>query len=221
MLSPEIFEFLTALKANNNRVWFDAHKHWYLKVKEQFDTFVEALILRMAVHDADLAYLSVRDCTYRIYRDIRFSADKTPYKTNMGAYLVKGGKKSQLAGYYFHIEPGNCMVAGGLWMPEPNLLKKVRWGIYENIEEFVSIIEEPAFKTFFPQIDADAMLSRPPRDFPADFPYIHLLKYKSYTVSHPLSDADVVAPDILERVVGAFSLLKPFVHFFNRTIEDV
>lgn len=221
MLKADIFAFLTELKNNNHKQWFDANKSWYLEVKAQFEAFVESLILHMAVHDPDLAYLSVRDCTYRIYRDIRFSPDKTPYKTNMGAYLVKGGKKSQLAGYYFHVEPGNCMIAGGLWMPEPNLLKKVRWGIYENIEEFVSIIEDPAFKAFFPQIDEDAVLSRPPRDFPSDFPYIHLLKFKSYTVSHPLDDADVLAPDILERVVEAFCLLKPFVHFFNRVIEDV
>ncbi|MCX7986482.1 MAG: DUF2461 domain-containing protein, partial [Bacteroidales bacterium] len=211
MINKEIFDFLSELKENNHKLWFDTHKLWYKQVKSQFDAFVEALIFRMVEHDADLAYLTVRDCTYRIYRDIRFSADKTPYKTNMGAYLVKGGKKSQLAGYYFHIEPGNCMIAGGLWMPEPPLLKKVRRGIYENIEEFVAIIDNPAFKQYFPQLDEDAVLSRPPRDFPSDFPFIHLLKYKSYTVSHPLADEEVLVPDILDRTVEAFCLLMPLV----------
>ncbi|HOK97736.1 MAG TPA: DUF2461 domain-containing protein [Bacteroidales bacterium] len=215
-----ILSFLDALKHNNHRNWFDANKSWYREVKAQFDTFVEALILRMAVHDPDLAYLTVRDCTYRIYRDIRFSADKTPYKTNMGAYLVKGGKKSQLAGYYFHVEPGNCMVAGGLWMPEPALLKKIRWGIYDNIDEFVSIVEDPVFKEFFPQLDEDAVLTRPPRDFPANFPYLHYLKFKSYTVSHPLSDEDILSDDVLDRVVDAFCLLKPLNQFFNRILEE-
>mgnify|MGYP000070731403 CR=1 FL=1 len=220
MLNSEILAFLAELKNNNHKLWFDANRSWYLEVKAQFEAFVEALIIRMGVHDPDLAYLTVRDCTYRIYRDVRFSPDKTPYKTNMGCYLVKGGKKSPLAGYYFHVEPGNSMIAGGLWMPQPPLLKKIRWGIYENINEFLSIIEEPTFKKFFPQLDEDAVLSRPPRDFPADFPHIHLLKFKSYTVSHPLSDNEVLAPDLIDKVTEAFCLIKPLNHFFNRIIEE-
>ncbi len=215
MLTKEIFTFLEDLKNNNHRQWFETNKMLYLEVKKQFDHFVEQLLLHMSIFDNDLAYLTVKDCTYRIYRDIRFSADKSPYKTNMGAYMVKGGKKSELAGYYFHVEPGNCMIAGGIWMPSPHILKKLRWGIYENIEELLSIIENPDFKKFFPQFDDDAVLSRPPRDFPSDFPYIHLLKYKSYTVSHMLSDEWVLSPDILQKTIEIFKILQPLNRFFN------
>ncbi|HOK50821.1 MAG TPA: DUF2461 family protein, partial [Bacteroidales bacterium] len=103
---------------------------------------------------------------------------------------------------------------------EPALLKKIRWGIYDNIDEFVSIVEDPVFKEFFPQLDEDAVLTRPPRDFPANFPYLHYLKFKSYTVSHPLSDEDILSDDVLDRVVDAFCLLKPLNQFFNRILEE-
>jgi uncharacterized protein (TIGR02453 family) len=220
MITPEIFEFLVELKENNNKVWFDAHREKYKRVKADFEDFVEQLITRMAAIDKDIAYLTVKDCTYRIYRDLRFSPDKTPYKTNMGAYLVKGGKKQQLSGYYFHLEPDNCMISGGIWMPQPPVLKKIRQGIYENIDEFIEIIEDQQFKKYFGSFDEDAMLKKAPLNFPKDFEHLNLLKYKSYTVSTPLSNAKVLSNNILDVVVEIFSLLTPLNHFFNEVIEE-
>jgi uncharacterized protein (TIGR02453 family) len=119
MFKPSTFKFLKDLKKNNNKTWFEKNKSAYLDAKEDAEHFVEQLIKGLGKIDADIAVLHAKDCTYRIYRDVRFSSDKTPYKTHMGAFLNKGGKKAPTAGYYFHIEPGGNMTGGGLWMPMP------------------------------------------------------------------------------------------------------
>ncbi len=219
MNATNITNFLRSLKENNNREWFENNKQWYKEAKDEFEGFVEQLLVKLSEFDSDMSYLRVKDCTYRIHRDIRFSADKTPYKTNMGAYMVKGGKKSNLAGYYFHLEPDNSLIAGGIWMPPADILKKIRWGIYENIDEFLEIINNPVFKNIFPTLDEDAVLKTAPKEFPRDFPYIYLLRYKSYTVSSPLTDNQVQDPDLLEKVISMFRILAPFNWFLNRVVE--
>lgn len=139
--------FLSSLAKNNNREWFADNKGKYLDAKEEFESFVEELIPMVQEMDPGIGHVTLSDCTYRIYRDTRFSADKTPYKNHFGAYINRHGKKSPYAGYYIHISPAEgSLWGGGLYCPEPEILKAVRRDIYENIDEFRSIIDAPEFK---------------------------------------------------------------------------
>lgn len=178
MITKNIISFLHELKENNNREWFQANKNKYETAKSDFENFVINFIPEVIKIDKDLGLLQAKDCIFRIYRDTRFSKDKTPYKTNFGAFFVKGGKSSwRHAGYYIHIEPDGCFMGGGIHIPPPDVLKIVRKEIYYNIEEFKAILENKKFKATFGPMDADKVKTAP-RDFPADFPEIDLLKFK-------------------------------------------
>lgn len=143
----EIYNFLKELKKNNNREWFNANKERYLKVKATVDAFTQQLINATATINPEAARLTPSDCTYRIYRDTRFSPDKTPYKTHIGIFICPGGnKKSDRCGYYIHLEPGNSFVGGGCWCPPAPLLKEIRQSIYDNIDEYLEIINAPVFR---------------------------------------------------------------------------
>ena len=220
MISSRVLDFLRLLKENNNREWFLSNKHLYNEAKNEFELFVEKLIIGTSLFDRDIGYLTIKDCTYRIHRDTRFSSDKTPYKINFGAYLVKGGKSSGNAGYYFHLEPNNSLIAGGVYMPVPEILKKIRQSVFYNIEEFLEIINDNNFKRLFPILDDDSVLKKYPLGFPKDFEYMEYLKYKSYTVSIPLKDEEVTSHEILGKTLKIFKILKPFNDFFNSAIEE-
>ena len=138
----KIFDFLTALSLNNNREWFNAHKEQYVACHEQFVAWNAQLLEKLAVIDPALAYLTPKDCIWRIYRDVRFSKDKRPYKEWFGTFPAVGGKNGLHAGYYVHIQPKNCLFSGGMWCPPPNILKKVRQDIYENYDEVEEIFAE-------------------------------------------------------------------------------
>lgn len=156
-MNAEIIQFLTELRQNNNREWFQANKDRYDALRKGFIDEVQQLIDRIALFDPEIAGLEAKDCLFRIYRDIRFSPDKTPYKIHFAAYMAScGGRGSERAGYYIHLEPGGCLLSGGVWCPPPALLKALRKDIYENIEDFVAIMEKPAFKKTYPtKIDMD------------------------------------------------------------------
>lgn len=141
-----IFQFLKDLAANNNREWFQGHKDEYLKAQKEFEELLTAIIARISLFDESIVGIQAKDCTYRIYRDTRFSSDKTPYKIHLGGYINARGKKSEHCGYYVHIEPDNCMLAGGSWCLEPKVLKAVRQSVYDNIDEYREIVEDPAFQ---------------------------------------------------------------------------
>ena len=220
MLTGKTITFLKDLKENNNREWFQENKNRYLEVKEEFESFVNLLIQGVVAIDEEVSVMPVKDCVFRIYRDTRFSPDKTPYKTNFGAYIVRGGKKSPYAGYYFHLEPGTCFVAGGLYVPPSDILKSVRLEIYNHPEEFISITSHPDFKKAFGEITGDK-LKKMPRDFPESFKYPDLLKFKSYNVVKEFDEEFIMKDDLVESVIRYFGLIKPLNHFFNRAIEDV
>ena len=212
--------FLKAIKENNNREWYLANKDWYNNAKTEFEQVTMNLISELGKIDKDIAFLEVSQCTYRIYRDIRFSADKTPYKTHMGAYMVKGGKNSGLAGYYFHVEPGGNMLAGGVYMPMPPVLKKLRKEIYDNIDEFLEIVENKNFKKAFPSLDNDMKLQKAPLGFPKDFEHIDYLKYKSYTVSSSFDDKLLASPKMIEKIIEQFAIMAPFIRFINTALTE-
>lgn len=198
----DILTYLTRLRENNNREWFQAHKEEYDRLRPIFIDKVQQLIDRIAQFDDEIAGLEAKSCMYRIYRDIRFSPDKTPYKTYMSAYMAKGGRKSLRAGYYFHLEPGNCMISGGVWCPEPKLLKALRQAIYDNYDEFQELIGRPQFKTLYPDWEGET-LKVVPRPFPRDCEQAEWLKRKDYVMVHFAPDNFFDAPDWVEQTAHA------------------
>jgi len=220
MLQVSTLKFLKDLKKNNNKPWFEKNKSVYLDAKEDMDHFVEQVIDGFGKTDPEIATLHPKDCTYRIYRDVRFSKDKTPYKIHMGAYLNKGGKKVPTAGYYLHLEPGKNMAGGGLWMPQPPELNKVRQEIDYNFSEWTKILGDRNFKKVFPGgLEMEEMLSRPPKGYEDDNPAIEYLKLKSFIITRDFSDAEVQSKTFLKEIIKTFTAMKGFVYFMNRSLE--
>lgn len=213
-----ILGFLSNLQKNNYKEWFDAHKDKYLVAKTEMEILIQGIIEKFSEFDPSIADQQAKKCVYRIYRDVRFSKNKDPYKNNMGGFIVPGGKKSGKAGYYLHLEPGNSFIAGGVYMPESANLKKVREEILYNIKDFKKIIESENFIKHFGEINGEK-LKRPPKGFPADFKDIELLKFKSYTVFQAVSDEDVNKEGFADSVVQVFREMKDFNQFINIAIE--
>ncbi len=218
----EILAFLRELRENNQREWFAGQKSRYLLLKEDFENWVEQLIARIVLWDEDVRNLNARDCIFRIYRDVRFSPDKRPYKEHFSAYICGfRGRKSERCGYYVHLQPGSCMLGAGCYCPSPALLKRIRRDIYENVEEFTSIIREPEFQAEFPEIDPDDKLKKVPAPFPADFPEADLLKYKHYDVITYKPDEWFESGELLSKVEAVFQKAYKFNRFLNYTIDNL
>jgi len=193
-----LFEFLKELKNNNNREWFQLNKDFYNKARQAFESFINELIPLIRTVDLQIDMITAKDCVFRIYRDVRFSTDKAPYKTNMGAYIARGGKSSMMAGYYVHFEPGASMLAGGLYMPLAETLKKIREEIFYQADDFKKIIYRKEFVSCFGEINDPGKMKNPPKGFSKDFPEIELLKFRSYAVMHPVPDELALKDDYLE-----------------------
>ncbi|HEY6954396.1 MAG TPA: DUF2461 domain-containing protein, partial [Flavisolibacter sp.] len=165
MIEPQTLKFLSQLKKNNNKPWFDAHRAQYEAARIDFTNFIQLVIDALQKTDTTITGITAKDSQFRINRDIRFSKDKRPYKENFGAFIARGGKKSIYAGYYFHLAPGNSFAGGGLWQPEPANLKKVRQEIDYNWEEFQSIVKNKTFKKTFGDLykGEDMSLKRMPK----------------------------------------------------------
>ncbi len=215
-----ILDFLYALKENNNRDWFNAHKKDYEIARAQMEQFVDDLISGIRMFDPSLGNLTAKQCMFRIYRDVRFSKDKTPYKIWFGAYMVSGGRKSEKAGYYIHISPGECFAAGGVYHPQGEQLKMIRSEIYYNADEFKGIFEAEDFRKTFGEIQGDR-LKRPPVGFPKDFEGIEWLKFKDYTVFTPFTEKQLLSPGFEVKLQEIFNRMKPLNDFLNRAMEDV
>lgn len=213
-------DFLSALAQNNHKDWMDANKKWYLETKERFLEDVAVLLKEMSEVEPELSAFKPKDCVFRQNRDVRFSANKDPYKTNFGAYFSPGGKKSPGPGYYLQVQPGNSFLAGGIWMPEADTLKKIRKEIDYSGAELVQIENNPEFKKLFKGIEGDK-LKTSPRDYEADHPYIEYLKLKSFTVSHPVSDKAVESGAFVTFALDGFRRMKPFNDFLRQAIEEV
>jgi len=215
MEKNNIIRFLSELGKNNNKDWFDANKQLYLDAKEIMERFVNQAIQVISEFDPSIGDQQAKKCVFRIYRDVRFSKNKMPYKTNMGAFIVPGGKKSGKAGYYIHIEPGSSFLGGGIYRPESPILKLVRDEVMYGIDEFKQIIEAPDFKDVFGNIHGEK-LKRPPKGFPADFKEIELLKFKSYALIHPVTDEQIMKDGFIEELGKVFMQMTPFNKFINR-----
>ena len=214
----QALEFLKELKENNNREWFQENKNRYEASRDMIIQFLDQkLIPGLALIDPSVQNLTGKKCIFRIYRDIRFSKDKTPYKTNFGASMGLGGKKLQTAGYYLHIQPGNSFVGGGIYHPTSDELKAIRKEIYFRLDKLNKIRTNPDFKKTFGEITGDK-LQRMPLGFPKDFADQEILKFKDYLVIKHLSDEDILRPDLDKYLLSIFKLQKPFNDFLNEAL---
>lgn len=218
-MNAETFRFLKELQENNNRPWFQENKTRYDLAREEFLVVVQELIDRISLFDPEVAGLEAKDCLFRIYRDVRFSPNKQPYKTYMGAYIAKGGRKSEYAGYYIHLEAGNCLLSGGIYMPEPKLLKMLRQDIYDQIDEFTAILEEPSFKQTYPSLEGE-VLSRMPVGYPSDSPYGYILKHKDFSVFSSKPDNFFLKAGWIDRAIEDFQKLSTLNRFLNYTVDE-
>jgi uncharacterized protein (TIGR02453 family) len=215
-IKKSTLDFLTAVKCNNNRDWFIANRPLYLEAKENFEAFVQAIIDKNIVFEPLMKGLEAKSCVYRINRDIRFSNDKSPYKTHLGAFIIRGGKNNgdKYAGYYFHIEPGKSIMAGGAYMPPSPWLSSIREKISEQPGEFIKIINSKEFIKYFGKIDGEK-LKTAPKGYPSNHPHIELLKFKSYLVVNEASDKMVLSDDYIDHVLRVFKAMKPLNDFLN------
>ncbi|HEX5002938.1 MAG TPA: DUF2461 domain-containing protein [Bacteroidia bacterium] len=221
VISKATLKFLKELKANNNRDWFMANKPRYETVKSEFELFIEPLLKQISKFDPSVSGLTPKDCIFRIYRDVRFSKDKSPYKTHIGAYISGSGKKTEVhekAGYYIHIEPGASMLAGGAYVPGTGWLKAIRQEIDYNQKEFLSLIRSKNFKTLFGELDGEK-LSKVPKGYDATHPLIDLLKYKSFLAVHYSPDKTVVSDAFLSHAANVFKNISPLNGFLNRCLD--
>lgn len=215
-IDRNVIDFLSQLAANNSKEWFDGNRKWYADAKHNFEVFVQELIDGVVEFEPVLKGLEAKSCIYRINRDIRFSNDKTPYKTNFGALIMKGGRKNftMHPGYYLHVEPGKCFISGGAYMPPPDMLTAIRGKISERTEEFLEIINSAGFKKYFSEIEG-SRLKKAPKGFDPQHKHIELLKFKDYYVSIHVPDSEVVKPGYVNYALDVFRAIKPFHEFID------
>ena len=218
-LLPLVFDFLREIENNNNREWFNRNKNLYESALANIQNFGTALIEGISSFDASVSDQEAKKCIFRIYRDVRFSPDKRPYKTHFGLYIAPNGKQSGYAGYYLHIQNDASLLSGGLWCPDNGVLKKIREEIYYAPEELVQIIENKEFQSTFGGLMEIDSLKKPPRNYPADFQYINLLKQRHFCVEKPVSNSEVLADDFLTKSIKSCKIMLPLVTYMNELIK--
>ncbi|MDR3184414.1 MAG: DUF2461 domain-containing protein [Prevotellaceae bacterium] len=222
MVEKFTLQFLTQLRKNNYREWFHAHKAEYDKAKLNVLGVTASLLQEIHKFDTTIGLPDPRKCLFRIARDTRFSADKSPYKPNFGAIInPEGNTRCELSGYYLHIEPGNCFVSCGIYMPSPNILKAIRIKIDEEWDAFSAILKKKAFRDAFSTLvhDEDA-LSRVPAGFDKNAPAAEFLKLKRFYVMAGLSNKEVTGSDFVKRAVALYRLMLPLNTFLNEAARQ-
>jgi len=220
MIKSETFNFLNDLAANNNRDWFLVNKGRHDDARINVLEFAGEVITGLSKFDHTIpSGLDPKDCVMRIYRDVRFSKEKTPYKNNFGAGFSQNGKKFNGPGYYLHIHPEGSFIAGGCWLPEADLLKAIRQEIDYNGSDFRAIIEDPSFIKYYGKPESEYKLKTCPKGYDSDHPEIEYLKLKSFTFSHMLSRAELTNSGAVEQVVNGFAKLNPFIAFLRNAIS--
>ncbi len=221
MRIDNLITFLNDLKVNNNREWLAQNKTWYEQVRLEFEQLSRDLILEISKFDKEIEHIEAKDCIFRIYRDTRFSHDKTPYKTHFGVFIAaNGGRKSQRAGYYLHLDPAGCFIASGVWCPEPALLKTLRQSVYDNIEELNSIRHQADFQKHFNTFFEEDKLKNIPKGFPKDFEDAELLKLKHYLVKYNIEEQIIQSDDFVKSISEIIKHAHPFNQFLNFTVDE-
>lgn len=215
-----VYDFLSLLRDNNCREWFADHKEQYRSVQATHHAFAQRLLDLIATFDSEVSHLSVKDCTYRIYRDIRFSADKRPFKTHMGIFINPPyGKRINTGGYYIHIEPGHSMICAGTIGLEPKIIKAVRQAIFDNIDEYRDIVESAEFRKCFDHL-GDNFLKTTPKGFPKDWPHIDYIRPRDFIAMRRIDDRFLCDDNAIEALLPYLVQAKRFNDFINYTIED-
>lgn len=214
-----IFDFLHQLDKNNNRDWFIENKEFYTKAQKEVEKFVDQLIPNIHKFDQQIGTLTAKQTMFRIYRDVRFSKDKTPYKTYFGAFIAQGGRKSEYAGYYMHLSADTCFLGGGSHNPSGENLKKIRSEIYYNAEEFKKILSKKSFTETFGKMEGEKLV-RPPVGFPKDFADIELLKFKTFTVFQNITEKQAKESTFDKYALDVFKTMNPFIKFLNRGLAE-
>lgn len=224
MINEHTIDFLRRLKANNSRDWFMDHKPEYQMAYGDFFDTVVRMIASISSFDPAVAQAppDPKSCIMRIYRDIRFSRDKTPYKTGFFAYVSSGGRKGPFGGYYLHLEPGASFAGGGLYLPEPRVLEKVRQSIDQRYPEWLSIVTDSGMLTRYPQgVEPSGVVKRPPKGYDASNPAIVYLKFKGYYTQHFFQDTEVTALDFIDELAVSHRAAMPLVAFLNRAVGEI
>ena len=220
MINSATFDFLRGLAANNNRDWFQANKLSHDVARNNVLDFAGKIIEKLSKIDLLVSQdLDPKTCVMRIYRDVRFSKDKTPYKTNFGAGFSENGKNFKGAGYYLHIHPEQSFLAGGCWMPEADMLKAIRQEIDYNGSDFHDIIDDKEFKKYFGTLDSEYKLKTPPKGYQPEHQDIEYLKLKSFTFSHALKNTELMGSNAVEEVCNGFIRLHPFIAFLRNAVS--
>lgn len=221
MITKDAVQFLADLVANNNTEWMHANKKRYENFKKDYHNYIASLLAEMKPLDKTLEPLEIKNCTFRINRDIRFSKDKSPYKTNIGVWFSQNKFRKNAPGYYIHFEKGNSFIAGGVWCPEPNELKQIRKEIAFFYEDLEAIVNDKKFKSEFGALtrDENNVLKKAPKDFESDHPAIEFLKLKSFTASEKIDDKLFLDKDFSKIVAQKLIVMKPMNDFLSRALE--
>lgn len=214
----KVLKFLQELKENNNREWFNDNKKRYNECKEKILFLTDVFINEIGEFDSTVRGVSPKDCIFRIFRDVRFSKDKVPYKTNFGSFIAKGGRKSISPGYYFHIEPEQSFIGGGIYMPEAGSLRAIRNYMTEHAPEFLQIINDVDFKRVFPEM-YDHQLKTAPKGFPKDHEFIKLLRYKSFVFSNSIDNKNIRGDNFIKQTINSFKQLNKVNNFLIEALE--
>ena len=211
-------KFLKQLAKNNQKEWFDANRKTYETSKAEFEAIVKSVIDKSVLFDPKLAGLEAKKCLFRINKDVRFSKDKSPYKLNMGASINPGGKKSEIPGYYIHVEPGKSFLAGGSYQPMPDVLAAIRQEIDYNTAEFKKLLNAKDFKTYFKELEQEGKLKTAPKGYDKNHPEISLLQHKNFIMVHQLKDEDVLNKNFPAYAAKVFKAMLPMNEFLRGCI---
>ncbi|MCQ2285805.1 MAG: DUF2461 domain-containing protein [Bacteroidales bacterium] len=217
-IMKQAIAFFEQLMRHNNKDWFTEHKAEFVRLQDAFKQFTQKLILGIGTFDSEVGGLEIAQCTYRIYRDIRFSNDKRPYKTHFGAYVCPGGKCSGKAGYYFHLEPAESeylngsMMAVGIYNPSSAVLKSIREEIITNGDEFDAAVKEAKNFSF----GENQKLKRVPNGFPKDSEYAEYLKLKEYSMALYIPDKILYSEDLLDYLLVNFKSAQHYNQILNK-----
>lgn len=215
----EIYDFLKDLEANNTREWFDQNRDRYDVTRKKFLAVAELLIHEIRQFDDEIPALNPKDCVFRIFRDVRFSNDKRPFKSNYGCFIARGGRKSGFAGYYLHIQPGECFLSGGIYMPPPEHLKYIRQEIFYHPQNYIELIENKEFKSIF-TLDYSDKLKTAPKGYPKDWEYLELIKNRNYAFGHRVVEAELFDSDFLKNAIELFKIIFPLNRYLNKAVDE-
>jgi uncharacterized protein (TIGR02453 family) len=215
VLQQSTIDFLKSLKDNNNKEWFEKNRKAYDAARADQLAFIEGVLKEMGKWEERVQNIVAKKCLFRINRDIRFSKDKSPYKTSMSFFVTPAGAS---AGYYFHLEPGSVFAGGGLYSIEPDKVKAVRQEIDYNLDEFSEIMNGKSFKKYFSELKGDA-LKTAPKEYSKDHPAIEWLKHKDFIVSVKIDDKDLTSNDLLKKTNDIYKTMQPFMLFLDRALQ--